>query len=241
MRIIFIRHAEPDYEKHSITEKGIKEAACLALRVKNWDVDEFFVSPLGRAVMTADPCLKAAGRTAETLPWIQEFSPQVYNKSIDRTSIAWNFFPKHFYNEPGFFDKDNWYDTETLATNPEVKSEAIRVYGEFDKLLEDYGYKREGNLYKIMPNPKKSKDSTICIFCHLGVSLLLMGHLFGISPSCLWQSIFIPPTGVSVITTEERDGEYAMFRAQVIGDTSHLRAMGEPVSESGAFYEPFQG
>ena len=30
MRLIFIRHGEPDYERDTLTEKGMKEAACLA-------------------------------------------------------------------------------------------------------------------------------------------------------------------------------------------------------------------
>lgn len=241
MKIIFIRHAEPHYESGEITEKGKKEAACLALRVKDWKVDDFYVSPLLRAQMTAEPCLKAMGRDAVELPWIREFDPLVYNPEYGKDNIVWNFFPKRFFNEPGFFDKDNWFDTPTLATNPEVKERALYVFEKFDELLASYGYVREGNNYKIVKDSPKSKDSTIVIFCHLGVSLLIMGHLFGISPSCLWQAIFLPPTGVTVIGTEERDGENAMFRAQVIGDTSHLRNMEEPVSESGAFYEPFQG
>ena len=241
MKIIFIRHAEPAYESGSITEKGVKEAACLALRVKDWKVDDIFVSPLLRARQTAEPCLKALGKEAVDLPWIREFDHCVYNKILGRDNIPWNFFPVHFFNEPEFFDKDTWYDAPTLRTNPEVKSAAIDVFTQFDNLLKEYGYERDGNTYRILKESPKSKESTIVIFCHLGVSLLVMGHLFGISPSVLWQAVYLPPTGVTVIGTEERDGEYAMFRVQMIGDTSHLRMMEEPVSYSGVFYEPFQG
>ncbi len=74
MRIIFVRHAEPDYEKDSLTENGRKEAEALAVRTKNWtDIDRFYCSPLGRAVETAAPTLKvsdqrpAHGRDPRTL------------------------------------------------------------------------------------------------------------------------------------------------------------------------------
>ena len=30
MRLLFIRHADPDYEHDTITDKGIREAGCLA-------------------------------------------------------------------------------------------------------------------------------------------------------------------------------------------------------------------
>ena len=33
MKILFVRHAEPDYEHDSITEKGRREAAFLARRL----------------------------------------------------------------------------------------------------------------------------------------------------------------------------------------------------------------
>lgn len=36
MRLIFIRHAEPDYEHDSLTEKGWREAKLLAVRTKSW-------------------------------------------------------------------------------------------------------------------------------------------------------------------------------------------------------------
>ena len=39
MRLIFIRHAEPDYSIDSLTEKGWREAKLLAERTKRWKVD----------------------------------------------------------------------------------------------------------------------------------------------------------------------------------------------------------
>ncbi|NLC75941.1 MAG: hypothetical protein GX685_12105 [Clostridiales bacterium] len=42
MRLVFIRHCEPDYEKDSLTKKGFREAEILAQRVGNWKVDRFF-------------------------------------------------------------------------------------------------------------------------------------------------------------------------------------------------------
>lgn len=41
MRLIFIRHGDPDYVHDTLTEKGKREAELLAQRVKNWDVSKF--------------------------------------------------------------------------------------------------------------------------------------------------------------------------------------------------------
>ena len=74
MKIIFIRHAEPDYSIDGLTSKGKKEAVLLSHRTKNWDVDAFFCSPLGRAKETAAPTLRLHHAKATVYDWLQEFN-----------------------------------------------------------------------------------------------------------------------------------------------------------------------
>ena len=64
MRILFIRHGDPDYANDTLTEKGHREAALLAERAESLNMGECFVSPLGRARHTADYCLKKTGKDA---------------------------------------------------------------------------------------------------------------------------------------------------------------------------------
>ena len=45
MKLVFIRHGEPDYTRDSLTEKGMREAAYLGERVKEWKVDGLPVTP----------------------------------------------------------------------------------------------------------------------------------------------------------------------------------------------------
>ncbi len=53
MRLMIVRHGDPDYERDSLTEKGWREAELLAERMAKLEVKEFYVSPLGRAKDTA--------------------------------------------------------------------------------------------------------------------------------------------------------------------------------------------
>ena len=53
MRLLFIRHAEPDYSTDTLTEKGRREATLLAQAAPSMQLDHCFVSPLGRAQETA--------------------------------------------------------------------------------------------------------------------------------------------------------------------------------------------
>ena len=53
MKLLIIRHGDPDYEKDSLTKTGWREAELLANRLKTMDIAAFYVSPLGRAQDTA--------------------------------------------------------------------------------------------------------------------------------------------------------------------------------------------
>lgn len=77
MRILLIRHGDPDYVNDTLTEKGRREAALLAKRAVSMNMGECYKSPLGRAKDTATPCLEVTGKTAEILDWLQEFPAQV--------------------------------------------------------------------------------------------------------------------------------------------------------------------
>lgn len=58
MKILIIRHGDPDYTIDSLTEKGKTEAELLSDRISKMDIKKFYVSPLGRAKATADYTLK---------------------------------------------------------------------------------------------------------------------------------------------------------------------------------------
>lgn len=240
MRLIFIRHAEPDYKHDSLTEKGVKEAQFLSKRVANWkdEINKIYVSPLGRAQKTCSYSLEALGMTAETLPWLKEFYyPTTHPEQNNEIHVPWDFYPAYWTEFEEAYDKDDWTKLSCLSEN-DIEGEARNVFENFDRLLENYGYFREGGYYR-HEGPKE--EQTLVFFCHLGVSLLIIGHLLGISPFLLWHGIFVAPSSVSILSTEERDEGKAFFRAQVIGDTRHLSDNGELISKSGYFTDCFQG
>ena len=70
MKLLIVRHGEPDYEHDSLTEKGWREAELLADRLCRLNIRAFYVSPLGRAQATARPTLERLGRKAEVLDWL---------------------------------------------------------------------------------------------------------------------------------------------------------------------------
>ena len=77
MRIIFVRHGDPDYEHDTLTEKGHREAALLGKLAPELHLGDCYMSPLGRAQHTAEYCLKATGKNALVKEWLQEFPATV--------------------------------------------------------------------------------------------------------------------------------------------------------------------
>ena len=66
MRLLIIRHGDPDYSIDSLTEKGKREAELLSERLIHEKMDAIYCSPLGRAKATAEPTLRRSGRSAVT-------------------------------------------------------------------------------------------------------------------------------------------------------------------------------
>lgn len=233
MKLLFIRHGDPDYVNDSLTEKGMREAALLAERIAKTHIDEYFVSPLGRAQETARPCLERTGREAVTLDWLREFDPRIIRPdSPERTHVCWDWLPQDWTEREHFFRYDEWMDDETLNEG-QVRESAQYVFDGMDSFLSTHGYERDKHYYRaVRPN-----NDTIAFFCHFGVTALILGHLIGASPMVLWHGFCAAPTSVTTVYTEERRPGIASFRIASYGDISHLYAADEPPAFSARFRE----
>lgn len=234
MKLIIIRHADPDYSIDSLTEKGWKEAEYLSDRISKMDVKDFYVSPLGRAKDTASLTLRKMNREAEVLPWLREFHAPIVDEETGKERITWDWLPSKWTVVDEFYDKDRWHSVPVIQAG-NVLEEARFVYSGLDKLLKDHGYEREGNTYcAVKPN-----NDTIVLFCHFGVECVMLGHLLGISPMVLWHGFCAAPSSVTTLITEERRKGIASFRMSSFGDISHLYAAGEEPAFAARFCEAY--
>lgn len=236
MKILLIRHGDPDYENDTLTEKGRREAEYLAEMLSRQDITYFYNSPLGRARDTASYTLEKMGRTAEELPWLREFeAPIMRPDDPTRLRIPWDWLPQDWTVVPEFYDKDHWDEDERLAAY-HVGEEYRRVTAEFDKLLARHGYVRENNSYRVeCPN-----HDTIALFCHFGVGAVLLSHLMSMSPMITLHHFCARTSSVTTIVTEERRKGTAIFRMLAYGETSHLYVHDEPPAFAARFCECFE-
>lgn len=234
MKLMIIRHADPDYSIDSLTPTGWKEAELLSEYLKTQDITHCYVSPLGRAKDTASLTLQKKGMTATECKWLREFWPQIDKSDNPANHCVWDWLPETWTKEPRFYDKDAWF-TPDLFRKAGVEEAFLEVTTELDKLLADHGYVREGAYYRaVAPN-----RDTIALFCHFGLECVLLGHLLGISPMVLWHGTCAAPSSVTTLYTEERREGIASFRMNTFGSTTHLYLGGQEPSFAARFCETF--
>lgn len=233
MKLLIIRHGDPDYENDTLTAKGEREAKLLADRIAPLDVKQYYCSPLGRAQKTASYTLERAGRSAVTCDWLREFDTVlVKDAETAKMRLAWDQLPAMWTNVREFYDKDEWVNVPMMKAE-NMADTVNNVTGSLDAVLAEHGYIRHGNYYLAV----KPNTETLVFFCHFGVSCVLVGHLLGISPMALWHGTIALPTSVTTLCTEERREGIASFRMSGFGDISHLYAGGESPAFSGRFCE----
>lgn len=232
MKILIIRHGEPDYSIDSLTEKGWREAELLSKRLCEMNIADFYVSPLGRAKDTAKPTLEKLGREAEVLPWLREFKGTVVNPHTAERRIPWNLAPQYWTKQPELYEPEGWRENDLFKTG-NMREVYDATGAGVDALLARYGYVRDGGIYRCEQND----DRVIALFCHFALGMTILSHLMHISPAVMWQCFFMPTSSVTTLVTEERVKGEVFFKCMQLGDTSHLYAGGEPVSTSGLYEE----
>ncbi|MCD7819136.1 MAG: histidine phosphatase family protein, partial [Lachnospiraceae bacterium] len=161
MKLLIIRHGDPDYSIDSLTEKGWREAEYLSERITKLDVRDFYVSPLGRAKDTAAPTLKKMNRTATEEEWLREFAPRIHRPDKDGDSICWDWLPQDWTKEERFYRYDEWCEPRAM-NEANIRTEYEWVTGGLDSLLAGYGYVRDRHFYRV----EQGNNDTIVLFCH---------------------------------------------------------------------------
>lgn len=236
MRILIVRHGEPYYAHDTLTEKGWREAGMLSERLCKEKIDDFYVSPLGRAKDTASKTLKKMNREAVVLDWLEEFTPKIKRPDVKlHRTIAWDWLPGDWTKDERFYDKDHWFENPVFQ-EAHVKEAYDAVVNGFDELLRQYGYERNGHVY----HTEQGNHKTICLFCHFGIETVLLSHIMDVSPMPLWHGLCALPTSVTTIYTEERRKGIVSLRVTSFGDLTHLLENGEEPSFAARYAECFE-
>lgn len=242
MRILLVRHADPEYITDSLTRHGRREAAALA-RYFASDACEarptrLYSSPRERARATARYTEKALGLTAEVEPWTTELI------SWPRLSGGDGGMGGARPGEGGLALWDTAGEEvvvrQAAATGSVQRQfgvggvpalqEVEGSYGELrafsDMFVARHGYVRETEgdagagtgRYRVV---SQNRD-VVAVFCHGGFGLTWLASLLGLPLMSVFTGFFLPPSSVTTILFDERSPDFATPRLLGVGCTPHL-------------------
>ncbi|CDF38822.1 unnamed protein product [Chondrus crispus] len=232
MRLLIIRHADPEYVTDSLTGPGKKEAAALAERFKQGlegEITHIYTSPMGRARATASYTEEALGMKANVEEWTRELTYWPRLKGGERPGegglAMWDLAANDVRSTAALERESQW---DLIAGIQPAKQPFEELQVSSDAFLARHGYMREGFQYRIV---KPNRD-IIAVFCHGGFGLTWLAHLLHIPLAVAWTSFYMSPSSVTTILFDERSPDYACPRAIGIGDIGHLYANGLKLSIS---------
>jgi len=213
MKLLLIRHGDPDYPNDTLTDKGHRQAKHLAVSLLQVPIDRLFVSPLGRARHTADYLIRLKKLDFEIIVFFKELN----GRYIDNL-YAWNHHGCDLLAPGHDISKINWKERVPYGKHMEpVYQDFI---SQFDVFISDFGLERSGYLYKI----NRTCDETIAVVCHAGVITTLLSHLLHIPLPVVYSQFRIDPSSVTKLKLEIKDGQ-GVFRLMSLNDMSHTASM----------------
>ena len=220
MRLILVRHAEPNYELDCLTELGHKQAKIAAQRLINEGIEEIYSSPMGRARQTAQAFSDASGiKKIEILDFMHEIRYGPENDLYNQEWSPWAASDK-MISKGQELCTENWRELPVFIGNT-ATIDVDNVMKNADSLLEKWGYKREGLYYR---NIRSNDDQhTIALFSHGGSSTALLSRIFNIPFPYLCATLHIPHTGITILRFDRTPGKLAVPVIELACDGRHIQ------------------
>ena len=220
MRIVFVRHGEPDYEHDCLTFGGHLQSLAAAERLKEEGIEEIWSSPLGRARETAQAASEALSLPVRIL----DFMPEVSWGSRDGSPLFAGGHPWEITDELVRQDYDltrkDWREHPFFRNNT-VLDCVDRVEKGIDEWLASLGYVREGFYYRCVRPDDTQK--TVALFSHGGSSCAAMGHMLNLTFPYACALLHLEFTGITILRLDRHPGAVTLPCLELGNDGRHIR------------------
>ena len=224
MRLILVRHGDPNYELDCLTELGHRQAKVVAQRLMEEGIEKIFCSPQGRAQQTAQPFAELSGLTEiETLPFMREirFGRE---DALYQSGNPW-LCSIQLMHEGADLQDPNWRELPEFVDNT-ATVDIDKVMAAADEWLATLGYKREGLYYRCTNETDEKK--TFVLFSHGGSSTAFLSRVLNIPfPHLSMVLGHIPHTCITSLRFDRRPGKLAMPILEYAVDARHLNVFKE--------------
>ena len=214
MRIIFVRHGEPDYEKDCLTPTGKLQAEAAARRLAREGIGEIYTSPMGRASETAACTAELLNLPVRTLDFMHEISWG--GPGIPYEGHPWTVSDRMISSDNFDFYHQDWRHHPLFEKNTAVRYlDGISL--RFDELLRGQGYRHEGTRYFC----ETDRQKTIAVFSHGGSGACVLAHLLALPFPYVCTVMPYEFTSIIILEFPVRKGEYVHPRIELFNDTAH--------------------
>lgn len=220
MRIVFVRHGEPDYDNDCLTPAGRVQAIAAAERLKEEGIEEIWSSPLGRAYETALAASKALALPVRTL----DFMKEIRWGSRDSSPLFAEGHPWNLADELARrgidLTRNDWREHPFFRNNLVTDSVDLVEAG-IDRWLESLGYVREGFYYRC--TRPDDTQRTVALFSHGGSSCAAMGHILNLPFPYTCALLHLEFTGITILRMDRHPGIKALPCLELGNDGRHIR------------------
>ncbi|MBQ2031536.1 MAG: histidine phosphatase family protein [Lachnospiraceae bacterium] len=219
MRLLLVRHGDPNYELDCLTELGHEQAKIVAKRLLREGIQEIYCSPLGRARQTAQPFAEASGiGEIHILDFMEEIR---YGRedALYQSGNPW-LVAMDLIHEGKNLQVPNWQEYPGYADNT-ATIDAEKVMAGTDEWLASLGYRREGLYYRCTNEDDRKR--TLVLFSHGGSSTAFLSRVLNISfPHMMSVLGHLRHTSVTSLRFDRRPGALAMPIVEYMADAHHL-------------------
>ena len=217
MRLLFIRHGEPDYVNDCLTENGKQQAKSTSERLKREPITGIFSSPMGRAKETASYTAKSLHLPVKTLEFMHEIDWGGISGELEFEGHPWTLAYKLLAENPEYVGSDKWDQHHFFKDNKCLECYRY-VAEEFDDFLLEFGLKRHNGLYRC----ETMCDDTIALFAHGGSGAIMFSHVLNLPFPFVLTSMPYGVCSVSGIAfSAEADG-MVIPRLEFFNDMAHV-------------------
>ena len=220
MRIIFVRHGEPNYREDCLTELGKLQAAACAERLKDEPITAVYSSTNGRAAETGGYIARRHGLTVESFDYMRELGwGAVEGELATPNGHPWGEADWMVENSMSLLDHD-WATKEPFCRN-KVTPRAIAAAEGFDGLLLSYGYRREGRYYRVL----RENTDTIVMASHGGSGSAVLAHLLGLPFPFVLATLHPEFTSITILELPAKVGKLVTPMVETMNDARHIKSI----------------
>lgn len=221
MEIVIIRHAQPEWVRDGLnvvnpplTDLGHKQAEAVAQSLQSEHFDDIYVSPLMRALQTADPILKVLNRDLVVADWLEEIrDPMWHGTPEERAQAAWKA-------EKQKASHDRW---SGLEGGENVNDFVNRINDGTSQFLRECGLERSDKSLPVWHESSSYQHGRrIALVCHAGTGSVAICHMLGLQPTPWeWERFVIGHATINIVSALKL-GDGITFGLSLLSGNDHL-------------------